>query len=189
MAGGKDQWPWVVTVYLEPKPEAERTSDRDLTLDALKQTIDMWTADAKGDYISGQGAYAQWLQWLHDVDAGKVGNPKAGAQGNAWCFDVLVHSRRIAGPWLRAKAELFDGEAREQLLIAADHYDALVAECLKNVKSTWDLAKGPGQFDQWTPEMRSEQIRRLEAASERDAAAVAAIAKALAAIDPSKGGE
>ena len=183
MAGGKDKWPWGIGVWTEPKPAAERASDRELTVAALRQAVDMWKTPKKDAYFCGDAAYEHWLKWLRDVEAGKVADPKAAMQGNGWCFDVLVHSRRIAGPWLKAKAEKFDEPARTQLLVATDHYAALSAECINNLKSPWDLAPGPGQFDKWTPQMRSEQIRRLEASREHDAAAIAAIERTLASID------
>ncbi|MCC6580823.1 MAG: M56 family metallopeptidase [Phycisphaeraceae bacterium] len=185
-AGGKDQWPWGVMVWLEPKPAAERAGERDLLLSALKQAVQMWRTEKNGDYFCGEAAYAHWLEGLRGIDAGNVKDPKAMMQGNGWCFDVLIHSRRIAGRWLQAKAQQFDGESRKQLLAAADHYARIPALCMKDLNCPWDLAIAPGTFDKWTPAMRSEQVARLEASREHDRAAIAAIEHVLAAegIDP-----
>jgi hypothetical protein len=103
-------------------------------------------------------------------------------QGNGWCFDVLVHSRRIAGHWLRQKAGLFAGEAAKHLWAAADHYAQAAESCMQNLKSPWDLAPGPWRSDGWTGALRQDQIARLEAAREHDCSAVAAVEKALAAV-------
>ena len=182
-AGGK--WPWAIAVWTEPKPESERVSHRDLTVAALKQAVEMWHSKEKHDkdYLSGDAAYAHWIGWLRDVESGKAKDPKAGMQGNGWCFDVLVHSRRIASRWLREQATQFGDEARPHFLDAADRYAEIVEICLKDLECTWSLALPPKQFDKWTSEMRKDQIARLEAARALDAAAIAAIEKALAAIE------
>lgn len=182
-AGSNRGWPWGIVVWTEPKSVDERSTDRDLTLGALRQAVDMWQTEIRGDYFCGDAAYAQWVAWLRGIDAGEVTDPKAGMQGNGWCYDVLVHSRRIAAPWLERKAELFDGEAREQLLTAASAYERIPGICLKGATCPWDIAPGPSSFDDWSAEMRSEQVRRLEEARECDRAAIAAIGRALAVME------
>jgi hypothetical protein len=181
-AGG--QWPWGIVVWTGPKPADQRPTERELTVAALRQAVDMWQTGKRDDYFCGEAAYAHWLNWLREVEAGTAKDPKAGMQGNGWCIDVLVHSRRIAGPWLRAKAELFPGEAHEQLLRAADHYMQTAALCMEGLNCPWDLTLGPEKLGQWTSALRQEEIRRLEAAREHDRAAIAAIGKALALAGP-----
>jgi beta-lactamase regulating signal transducer with metallopeptidase domain len=180
-AGGKDKWPWGIAVLTEPKSKEERVSNRDLTIAALKQAADMWKTEKRGAYFVGDAAYAFWLKWLRDVEAGTVKDPKAGMHGNGWCFEVLIHSRRIAGRWLKQTADDFTGETGRQLRIAADHYTQLVEVCMKDINSPWDLAPGPVRFDAWTSRMRQQEIARLEAAREHDRAAIDAITQALAA--------
>jgi hypothetical protein len=176
-AGGK--WPWGIVVWTEPKRDAERVPQRDLTLAALRQAVEMWHTEKRGAYFCGEAAYAHWLKWLRAVEAGKVADPKAGLQGNGWCYDVLIHSRRIAGRWLNQASGEFTGESGKQLRVAAEHYAQIPNVCMKNLKCPWDLTPG---FDDWTSQMRQQQIARLEAAREHDRAAVEAIAKALAAL-------
>jgi hypothetical protein len=179
-AGGK--WPWGIVVWTEPKPGDERVSDRDLTIAALKQAVEMWNTEKRKAYFVGEAAYAHWLSWLRDVECGKADDPKAGMQGNGWCFDVLIHSRRIAGRWLKQKADDFDGEAAKELRCAADHYAQIAELGMKDLNSPWDLTLGPNRFDGWTTQLRQDQIARLEAAREHDRAAVAAIEKALESL-------
>ena len=179
-AGGK--WPWVIVVFTEPKSAAERVPPRQLILAALQQAVEMWRTEKRDAYFVGEAAYAHWLGWLNDVDAGRVEDPKAGMRGNGWCFDVLAHSRRIAGRWLKQKAQDFDGEPTQHLLIAADHYAQLFAALMEDLRGPWDLALPPEKFAQWTSAMRQDQIARLEAAHEHDRAAVAAIEKALESL-------
>jgi len=179
-AGGN--WPWVVVVWQGPKPAGERVPDRDLTVAALRLAVDMWKTQKREAYFCGDAAYGHWLDWLRGVDAGTVEDPKAGMQGNGWCFDVLVHSRRIAARWLERKAPVLGGPARGPLGVAAGRYGQTADACMKDLECPWGLAVGPGKFDQWTGAMRRDQIERLEAAREHDRAAIAAIEQALEAL-------
>jgi hypothetical protein len=184
-AGG--DWPWDVSVWQEPKGEEDRADFRAALIGAMQQAVDMWRTEKKEDYFCGDAAYGFWLSWLRGVEAGTVEDPKGGMQGNGWGYDVLLHSRTIANRWLRLQAESLAGEARAQLLVAADHYDALANELIAGLKCPWDLALPPHRFGEWTSALRQDQIRRLESAREHDRAAIAAIDKALAAIEPQPG--
>lgn len=178
MAGGK--WPWGITIYTAPKPAAERTPERDLLVSALRQAVTMWQTPAVGDYACGAAAYGKWIEWLQQVEMGQVKDPKAGMQGNAWGFNVLAHSRRIAGRWLATKAAtLGDHPARPHLSAAGAAYDRLTDACTNGLACTWDLALPPGRFDKWTSAMRQDQLRRLTLACDADAAAIGEIQKAL----------
>jgi hypothetical protein len=182
-AGGK--WPWGISVWVEAKSEDERIAHRELTIAALRQAVEMWHAEKRGDYYVGDAAYAHWLKWLDDVESGQVDDPKAGMQGNGWCYDTLIHYRRIAAEWLGQGAEDFGGDAREQLVLAADHYAQLAELCMNDLDGAWSLAPGPERQTDWTSRMRQDQIARLQAARDHDAAAIAAIEKALRAIEES----
>ena len=176
-AGGN--WPWGIVVWTEPKPDDERVPHRELTIAALKQAVAMWNTEKCEAYFVGKAAYAHWLRWLRDVERGQVDDPKAGMQGNGWCFDVLIHSRRIAGRWLKEQATTFDGAAEKELQITADHYAQIAELCMQGLTCPWDLAPGPDRFDAWTSTLRQDQIVRLEAAREHDRTAVAAIENVL----------
>ena len=116
-------------------------------------------------------------------DGGKVEKPRDGMQGNGWYLDVLTHSRGIAGRWLKARADAFEAPARAHLLAAADHYGKLADACMEGLGCPWDLALPPDKVGEWTPEMRADQVGRLEAAREHDRAAIAEIEAALAAAN------
>jgi len=176
-AGGR--WPWVIGVWTGPKPASERVPPRDLLIAALEQAVAMWHTESRNHYFCGATAYERWLAWLRGVDAGTVADPKAGMQGNGWCFDVLIHCRRIAGPWLRRQADVLGVQAAGPLREAADHYGHLAEGLLAGLKCPWDLALSPGRAAEWSRSMREDQVRRLEVAREHDQAAIAAIGKAL----------
>jgi len=168
-------WPWGIAVWTEPKPQSERANEHELMARALAQAVDMWDTERCEDYYVGEAAYRQWIAWLHAVDGDEVDSPESGMQGNGWCFDVLVQSRRIASRWLIARATRFDGDAADKLREAAAHYAKIVEICTDGLPSTWDLAPPPSRSSEWTAEMREEQVRRLELSCEQDRAATDAI--------------
>ena len=90
-------------------------------------------------YFVGEAAYAPWLGWLRDVESGGIDDHKAGMQGNGWCFEVLIQNRRIAGRWLKQKADDFQGEAGKHLRSAADRYAQIAELCAKDLNTSWDL--------------------------------------------------
>jgi len=180
-------FPWRLWAYEsfpwdKPKPADQRAAPRDLTVAALRQAVKMWGAEKCEDYIVGDSAYAYWLGWLRNVDAGREKDPKAGMQGNGWCYDTLVQYRRIAADWLKRVADDFEGGIHEQLLAASCEYEAIAELCMCGLECPWDLALRPDGFDEWTSALRQDQIRRLEAAREHDRAAIAAIEEVLRAL-------
>jgi hypothetical protein len=184
-AGG--EWPWGIVVWLEAKSAGERVPRHELVLGALEQAVDMWTTEKRKDYFCGEAAYEHWLKWLNDVEAGDVEDPKAGMQGNGWCYDVLVHSRRIAARWLGEVATEYDGDAGKHLRDAAAHYADIAELCIADLECPWSLALPPEEHETWTSALRQKQIERLEAAREHDRAAIASIGKALTAMgEPDK---
>lgn len=177
-AGG--EWPWGIVVWTKPKPVEQRVPERDLTIAALQQAVEMWNAEKRNDYYGGEAAYTHWLTWLYDVDSGLVDDPRGGMQGNGWYYDVLIHSRRIASHWLQELAKKPElSTATEHLRIAADQYTQLAAECLRDIDCPWSLALSPDRFDDWTSAMRQEQSMRLETARIYDRAAITSLEKAL----------
>jgi hypothetical protein len=175
-------WPWGIVVWTEPKAADERVADNELTVAALQQAVEMWATERREAYYVGEAAYGHWLGWLHDIESGKVEDAAPGMQGNGWCYDVLVHSRRIAGGWLGQKADSYSGQAADKLRAAADHYTRIAELCMEGLDCPWDLTLDPQRSAEWTAELRGEQIARLEAAREHDRAAVDAIEDALGAL-------
>lgn len=181
LAGG-GEWPWTITVWTGPKPENERASRRDLTIVALRQAVKMWHAGERGGYQVGDAAYGAWLAWLRGVESGAVEDPRPGMPGNGWYFEVLVHSRRIAGRWLdRIADELPSGSAHD-LKQSAGHYSRIAEECTDGIGCTWDLAPHAERLDTWTSAMRREQIDRLQSAREHDREAIVQIDRALESL-------
>jgi hypothetical protein len=176
-AGGN--WPWAVEVWTGPRQAHGRPGRRELTLAALRQAVTMWNTERVEDYYCGDAAYGHWLAWLRGIEAGTVADPAGGRHGSGWCYDVLVQNRQVAARWLTAAAPRFAGPAHDELLAAAGLYRQLAADCTAGLSCPWDLSPAQG----WSSSHRQDQIRRLEAARSYDGAAVAALGRALAAIE------
>jgi hypothetical protein len=183
MAGGKN-WPWGIAVWTESKPASDHACPRELTIAALKQATEMWTAGRREAYFVGDAAYEHWIKYLGDIEAGRCPDPKGAMQGNRWCYYTLTHYRRIAAQWLKETATdlAADHDAVPHLIQAADRYTQLADACTRGLSSPWELTPGPGQFEQWTSALRQDQIKRLAAARDHDRAAIAAVKQASAAL-------
>ena len=79
------------------------------------------------------------------------------------CIDVPIH----LFPFL-----IMDASLQNQLMKIADTYGQIPQVCLKDISSTWELFMGPDRFEDWTDDIRSEQISRLEQVRELDRTAV-----------------
>lgn len=184
-AGGR--WPWAVVVWTGRREPEELTPYDELLKSALAQAVEMWSAPEVGDqYLCGGEAYDFWIGWLQDIDEGGVEDPVSGMQGNGWYFDVLVHSRGIAGRWLAARADDVPEGAAEPLRSAAGLYSRMASELAGGLDCSWDLAPPPERYGQWTAEMRREQVSRLCRARELDGEAVALVREALSLMGPSE---
>jgi hypothetical protein len=175
-AGGK--WPWSIVIWTEPKHPSECMPECDLMTGALEQAVEMWGAKERNDYFCGEAAYSHWLDWLKKVDSEEE-DPKAGMRGNGCYYDVLAHSRRIAGKWLKEKAENYQGQAQEYLLAASSQYEKMHKVLTDRLDCIGDLALHPDCYDDWNSAMRQDQMKRLQLALDHDRAAIAEIEKAL----------
>jgi len=174
-------WPWAVSVWIEPKDTAEIVDTQELTIGALNQAVRMWKTEKRGSYFIGAAAYGHWLEWLRGVEPKAVEVSKRGMQGNGWCFEVLIQSRRIASSWLNKIAD-DAGAARDPLRSAAGSFATLVDVCMADLDSPWDLACAPERVEEWTREKRRAQIARIESAQGLDGTAVELIEEALALL-------
>ncbi len=170
-AGGK--WPWGINVWTAPKTAEELVPARELFTAALRQAVAMWHTEKCGAYAVGEAAYAHWLTWLRGTETP--------CQGNGWYFDVLIHSRRIAGRWLAQRADDYP-EIAAPLREAAAHYTDIAEECMDEIGCAWDLTSAAKGTNEWPTRLRLEEIARLESAVVHDRAAIAALERALAEL-------
>jgi hypothetical protein len=182
-------WPWGVVVFTGPK-EA-RPSKRELAVGALRQAVEMAKAEQSGDYFVG---FKAWDAYVAKLEALEQGDDKArqGAMlGNAWIYECLAQYRGVAARYLRDVACEFDGPAAAHLLRAADLYEQMSNEVLRDKEHCvvtvapygWALKKG----ETWTSERRQAQIARLRRALPLERAAIAELESALAQVPQGAG--
>jgi len=191
--------PWGVCVLTKSKeaPPPRRES----VLWSLKAAVANAGKRTIGDYSAGFAAWERWIAELADLDPVVKATAKALAEqkrphaekdvlfnlalGNAWCFESVIDARQAAAKYLRSVAGEFDAEAGGHLRQAAGRYEKL-AEGLTKACPT-EVAPYPWMLKdirtEWTDDMRRAQADLLKTALTSERKAVAAIGKAVAAMD------
>lgn len=176
------QWPWGIIVFTERKKEMP--SRRDLAVGALQQAVTMAKTPECQAYFLGFKAWENYLEKLRVLEQADEKTREGSMQGNAWIYECLAQFRGAASWYLRDVAGEFDAPVAEHLRKAADLYGKMSDEVLRDkdhcvvtiAPYLWALKDGKV----WTPEMRKEQVRRLEAALPLEREALQEIEKALA---------
>jgi hypothetical protein len=138
----------------------------------------------KGLYHHGDEALRLWADDLGRVDGLDEKQRENLFFVSWWCFDALWDARRSAADFLAAEAATVDGEARAALERAAGLYRREADRCAAAFRAR-DAFLGPWTgkaIGDWTPEVRGRERQILGELRRLDAAAVADLEKALAAL-------
>ncbi|HRU05174.1 MAG TPA: hypothetical protein P5137_05300 [Candidatus Brocadiia bacterium] len=175
------EWPWGILVFTQRK--TQRLAERDLAMAALAQAVEMARLRECAGYMLG---FAAWEHYARVVlGLGQTGDEarRKAMAGNAWIYECLVQYRACAARWLTGIAGLFDDAQAGHINAAAAIYDEMASRVLTGpgrgsmsiAPYAWSLK--PGQ--EWTDEMRVEQVRRLEQGLGLERRAVAEIEKVV----------
>jgi len=154
-------WPWGIAVYTGSKTGVP--TKRELALGALKQAVEMAEIKEAGDYHLGWAAWDAYLQRLKTLQQVSEKTKNDDMLGNSWIYECLTQYRRAAVTYLRDIAGEFEEDVTHHLLKAADIYEKLANEVLKDYAHglltiaplPWSLKKG----EVWTAVMRENQIK------------------------------
>ena len=178
------KWPWGIAVFAARK--VKTPSQRELAPGALQQAVDMAGEGESGAYFVGFKAWEEYIKRLKSLEDADEKTRQGAMQGNAWIYECLAQYRASAARYLRKVAGDFDGGAAKHLNQAADLYDKMANEVLRDeAHCLVSIAPFPSTLrggDVWTAGMRKEQVRRLEAALPLERQAIAEIKEALASI-------
>lgn len=174
--------PWGVLVFTEPKAGTEIVSPRELALDSMRQAVAMWESDPVEAYILGDAAWQHWIDWVNGFDADGE-TSRAGMHGNRWIYVTLWEYRTAAAAWLRECGDILEPAMRGDVATAANHYLQLAALLLDGKDHVWEAAPPGGKPEAWSVEVRQRYCDLLEAARAHDRAAIAALRKALDAME------
>ncbi len=174
-------WPWGLLLFTEPKDALP--ARHELALDALKQAVAMAGAEEAGEYWVGFKAWDAYLTKLRALQDADEETRNDAMLGNSWIYECLAQYRSAAARYLRDIADEFTGDAADHLLKAADLYDRMANQVLRDedhcvitvAPMPWSLEEG----EVWTDEVRAAQIARLEAALPLEHKALEEIGSAL----------
>ncbi|MCG3179389.1 MAG: hypothetical protein BIFFINMI_01724 [Phycisphaerae bacterium] len=181
---------WSPFAYGTLKKRARPVDRRAIAVNAIRAATEMWStprfkAGEDSYYTCGRAAYEAWIADLRDdsrfekVDQKDFRNLR---HHNAYIFYCLVECRTAAASYLHDVARLFEGEAADRVGRAAALYgrlrDLLTERCVTDVAAMPWMPGGK----QWTADMRHAQADLLAKAADMDAAAIAELEKALAAL-------
>jgi hypothetical protein len=131
----------------------------------------------------GDSAFEQWIQDLADVDEFTQEQRKSLFFVSWWCYDCLHDARMSAAAFLNERANLFENEVRHLLLRAAGVYTEEAGILLQafHGKETF-LGPWSGKtIDQWTPEVRKNEISVLESVRQQETRALSLLDEAASA--------
>jgi hypothetical protein len=139
-------------------------------------------ADSGGYYL-GFKAWDEYLTKLRALQSADDKTRQDSMLGNSWIYECLAQFRYAAAQYLREVAGEFAPEAGEHLRKAADLYEKMASQVLRDDEHClltvaplpWSLKEGQA----WTNELRADQIRRLEAALPLERQAIQEIEAAL----------
>jgi hypothetical protein len=178
-------WPWGILLFVEPKKELP--GRRELALGALEQAVEMAGTPEAGDYTLGLRAWDDYLAKLRALQSADEGSRRGAMLGNSWIFECLAQYRGAAAQYLRDVAGEFDPRAAGHLLNAAELYERISNEVLRDKEhcllTTAPLPWSLGEGETWTSEMRADQIARLERALPLERQAIQEIKEALGGPD------
>jgi hypothetical protein len=174
-------WPWGIAVFTEPKKEMP--SRRELARGALEQAVEMAKTEKAEGYHVGLAAWDAYLERLRVLQEADEETRKGDMLGNSWIYECLAQYRGAAAQYLRDVAGEFESQAADHLLKAADLYERMSNEVLRDKEHCvvtiaplpWALKEG----ETWTNKMRQDQIARLEAALPLEREALKEIESAL----------
>lgn len=177
------RWPWGIALFTSRK--GRLPTRRDLAVESLRQAVIMAVTPKTGTYFVGYEAWRAYIARLRAVEEAEEAARVAAALGNAWIYECLAQYRGSAARYLRDLSREFSPPASDHLLKAARLYERMSGEVLRDEeRSAASIAPYPGALRSgtaWSPEMRQEQIKRLEEALTLERDAIGEIELALAA--------
>jgi hypothetical protein len=175
------QWPWGVAVFTQRKPQV--LSRRELALGAREQAVTMGrTKDAEAYWV-GFKAWDDYIARLKAIETADETTKSDALLGNAWIYECLASYRASAARYLREVAGEFEAPVAAYLTQAAALFEQISSKILcDEARPTIRIAPYPGGPNDgrfWTPEIRCEQVRRLETALPLEREAIGGIETAL----------
>ncbi len=176
--------PFLVFVDRHATPQPPREA----LLGALTMALHNWRRQVldwgAGVYRYGEACYPAWVSDINQCDELTDDERQNLFSTATWNLAGLVGARLAAESYLKAHADLLDGEGREAVRRAAGHYGALNAY-LRETLAKENALPGMwscGSAENWTPEAREGDRQILARCAELDEAAVSELERALGVV-------
>jgi len=163
------KFPWALYVITGKKDIAK---DAELYRQSFKTILANLTTENYGQYYSGINAFDKWIEHLEKSDFAKMDSQKFNnaVLANGWIFDRLAVDRNDAAPYLETVAVKIP-ELSKKLTELANIYkeeSKLLQETKINIPNS-NIIKSSNE---WTAEMRQEEIALLQKAKVKEEAAL-----------------
>jgi hypothetical protein len=164
------KFPWALYVIINKKQMAK---DVDLYRQSFKTILTNLTTEKYDQYYSGINAFNQWIAHLEKTDFTKLDSAKflEATLANAWIWDRLIADRKDAIIYLGKTAkEMSDLAPALYALKTIYEQEIEILEEPKNIVIYPWLMKSR---EDWTTEMRMQEIEVLEKAKAKEETALA----------------
>jgi len=178
------EWPWGIAMVTDRKKDLP--DERVLAVGAMHQAVEMSEQTEADGYALGNAAWDHWITTLEGLDAADEERRTGNMLGNAWTYESLIQYRSAAATYLHSIAGLFSETTAAHISAAAEIYDRMARSALCDDSACslsiapypWSLQEG----ESWTSAQRADQVRRMRAARDLDARAIAHLRSALDTI-------
>jgi RNA polymerase sigma-70 factor (ECF subfamily) len=173
-------WMWLVLGEYRPV-----LSRQQAVIEALKIAVHNWRrevgTEGPGDYWYGPAAYRAWSDRLAHHDAMAEDRRKLLSHVNQFNFIALVDARRAAVAFLQENAPVLNEQARPALVRAAEVYEQAVTflKSKRAAKTACFAAPTDKARQNWSDDVRRQEMEILAEAERRDADAIAELDRAL----------
>ena len=185
LEAGKIGWLWLLLG--EHKPVLSR---REALIEGLRIAVNNWRREVgregPGEYWYGPTAYKAWCGHLANYDSLSEDKRKLLFHTNWWNFIAYLDGRRAAVTFLQENADLLEGQARQAVARAAGMYKQGLKGIDPDQFNEYNVFLGPWtgkSIRDWTREIRQREMDLLAEGQRIDAAGIAEIDKALAAVE------
>lgn len=163
------KFPWALYVITGKKDIAK---DAEVYRQSFKTILANLTTENYGQYYSGINAFDKWIEHLEKSDFAKMDSQKFNnaVLANGWIFDRLIADRNIAGEYLvRVSEKIPELSSQIKELINIQQEEMKI---FKETKIIIPNSNYMGSTDDWTAEMRQEEIALLQKAKAKEEAAL-----------------
>jgi hypothetical protein len=163
-----------------PRTESIHAGLRQAIVEATAPAIPTRRFDHDGAYYNGEEAYAKWIARLTNAASLTQGQQRKLFFVSWWTFFIVEDARRQAANYLAGSAVYFP-ESTESIKEAAQYYRQMSAiiEQVRRDEAGFFSPHDGNRFEQWTPEVRQQEIAIIKQLFALDRQAITALKRGV----------